>query len=198
MKKILTASTKVVQAGLAVKGLVDTALHPVKYARNVVKGVIVKTIVFVIKQGINLSVKGKINADSNIVIRQLNALTDPTVDMTGLKKNMQFKMTLDSLLKEADQVSEYKVLKYVNLTKIKNKVSSFKNDMRHDIYAYIVENNFENMNSLVGSVNEVFIIPTEVVGCEFINCKIEVESHDEVNQDFVLLFDIDFAIKSSK
>lgn len=197
MKKILTTSTKVVQAGFAVKGLVDCALHPVKFARNILKGIIIKTLVFVIKQGVNLSIKGKVNADSHIIVRQLNALTDSNVDMTGLKKNINFKMTLDSLLKEAAEVEEYKVLKYINLTKIKNKISSFKNDLRNDIYAYIVENNFENMTSLVNGVNEVFRIPTEIVGCEFVNCKINVESHDEVKKEFILNFDIDFAVKSS-
>ena len=197
MKKILTTSTKLVQAGFAVKGLVDCALHPVKFARNILKGLIIKTLVFVIKQGVNLSIKGKVNTESHIVIRQLNALTDVNVDMTGLKKNINFKMTLDSLLKEAVEVEEYKVLKYVNLTKIKNKITSFKNDLRNDIYAYIVENNFENMTSLVNGVNEVFKLPTEIVDCEFVNCKITPESHDEVKKEFVLIFDVCFALKSS-
>lgn len=196
MKKLFTTSTKVVQAGFAVKGLVDSALHPVKFARNVLKKLIIKSMTFIIKKGINLSVKGKVDSDSHIVIRQLNALTDSRVDMTGLKKNMQFKMTLDSLLKEADEVTDLKVLKYINLTKFKNKISSYKNDLRNDIYAYIVENNFENMTILVNGVNEVFKIPTEIVGCEFINCKVTVDSHNEVNKDFILLFDVDFAVKS--
>lgn len=196
MKSLFKTSTKVVQAGFSAKGVLDTVLHPVKFARDVLKKIIIKSIVFIIKKGINLSVKGKIDSDSNVVIRQLNALTDSTVDMTGLKKNMQFKITLDSLLIEEDEVTDYKVLKYINLTKVKNKISSYKNDMRNDIYAYIAENNFENITALINGVNEVFKIPTEIVGCEFINCKVTVESHDEINKDFILLFDVDFAIKS--
>lgn len=198
MKKVLSTSTKLVQAGLAVKGFVDTALHPLQFARNVLKKIIVQSIVFIIKKAINFTVKGKVNGDSHIVIRQLNALTDSDVDMTGLRKDIQFKMTLDSLLKEANEVVDYKVLKYINLTKFKNKVSLYKNEIRDDIYAYIIENNFENMTILVNSVNEILNIPTQVVGCEFAQCAIEVENHNEINKDFSLLINVSFAVKSVK
>ena len=40
------------------------------------------------------------------------------------------------------EVEEYKVLKYIDLTKVKNKISEYKNSLRNDAYEYIVENNF--------------------------------------------------------
>lgn len=198
MKKLLTTSTKIVQAGFAVKVLVDFALHPMKVARDILKKILIKTMVFVVKQAINFSMKGKVNSDSYVVIRQLNALTNCDADMTGLTKKLNFKLTLDSLLKEANEVAEYKVLKYINLTKVKNKIASYKNSLRKDTYDYIVENNFENMTTLVNGVNEVFKLPTELVGCEFVNCKIKIDQHDEIKKDFVLSFDVDFAVKSTK
>lgn len=198
MKKLLTTSTKIVQAGFAVKVLIDFAIHPMKVARDLLKKILIKTMVFVIKQAINFTMKGKVNSDSHVVVRQLNALTDCNADMTGLTKKLHFKITLDSLLKEANEVAEYKILKYINLTKVKNKFSSYKNSLRKDIYEYIIENNFENMNTLVNGVNEVFKLPTELVGCEFVNCKIKADQHDENKKDFVLFFDVDFAIKSTK
>lgn len=197
MKKILTTSTKIVQAGFAVKEAINFVLHPVKIARNMIKKTLIKTIVYIVKKAINLSMKNKINNDSHIIVRQLNALTDCNCDMTGLTKKLNFQMTLDSLLKESEEVEEYRVLKYVNLTGVKNKLSSYKNSLRNEIYEYIVENNFENIKILVNGVNEIFKIPTEIVGCEFVNCKINVKEHDEVKKNFILFFDIEFAIKSS-
>lgn len=197
MKKILTTTTKIAQAGFAVKGVIDFALHPMKAVRNTVKKVLIKTIVFVVKQVVNFSMKGKVDASSHAVIRQLNALTDCNADMTGLTKHVTFNMTLDTLLTEAQEVEEYKVLKYIDLTTVKNKISAYKNSLRNDAYDYIVENDFENMKSIVNGVNEVLRIPTEIVGCEFVTCKINVENHDASKKEFLLRFDVDFAVKSS-
>lgn len=198
MKKILTTTTKIAQAGFAVKGMIDLALHPIKAVRNTVKKVLIKTIVFVVKQVVSFSMKGKVDSSSHAVIRQLNALTDSNVDMTGLTKHVSFNMTLDTLLTEAQEVEEYKILKYIDLTKVKNKISAYKNSLRNDAYEYIVENDFENMKSIVNGVNEVLRLPTEIVGCEFVTCKINVDNHDSIKKEFVLRFNIDFAVKSSK
>lgn len=197
MKKILTTTTKIAQAGFAVKGVIDFALHPMKALRNTVKKVLIKTIVFIVKQVVNFSMKGKVDSSSHAVIRQLNALTDSNVDMTGLTKHVTFNMTLDTLLTEAQEVEEYKILKYIDLTTVKNKISAYKNSLRNDAYEYIVENDFENMKSIVSGVNEVLRMPTEIVGCEFVTCKINVENHDANKKEFLLRFDVDFAVKST-
>jgi hypothetical protein len=197
MKKFLTTSTSVLKAGLAAKEFVGTILSPITALRNFVKKAIIKSMVFLIKKSINLTMNGKVSADSNIVVHQLNALTDPAADTSKITKNVQFKVTLDTLLEQVDEVEEYKVLKYIDLTSAKNKLAGYKNSLRKDIYEYMSEDSFKNINSLVDSVNKVLAIPTEIVGCEFVNCKVKVESHDETKPDFVLLFDVDFCVKSS-
>lgn len=197
MKKFLTTSTTVLKAGLAAKGIVDTVLSPLATLRNLVKKAIIKAMVFIVKKSINLAMKDKVSADSNIVVHQLNAITDANADVSKITKNIQFKVTLDTLIEQVDEVEEYKVLKYIDLTKAKNKISSYKNSMRKDVYEYMSENSFANINSLTNSVNEIFKIPTSLVGVEFVNCKVKVESHDEINHDFVLLFDVDFCVKSA-
>jgi hypothetical protein len=197
MKKFLSASTTVVKAGLSAKGFIDTVLSPLTALRNLVKKTIIKAMVYLIKKSLNLAMKDKVSADSNIIVHQLNALADPNSDTSKITKNTQFKVTLDNLIEEVDEVDEYKVLKYIDLTKAKNKLSEYKNSLRKDIYEYISENSFENISSLVEGVNEVLKIPTNIIGCEFVNCKVTVESHDETKPDFVLLFDVDFCVKSS-
>jgi len=197
MKKILSASTTALKTGLKVKELVGTVLSPLTAVRNFVKKVIIKSMVYLIKKSIGLTMKGRVNADSNIVVQQLNALTDSNADTSKITKNTQFKVTLDNLIEHVDQVEEYRVLKYIDLTSAKNKIAGYKNSLRKDIYEYISDKSFENINSLVSSVNTILKTPTEIVGCEFVNCKVTVESHDEVNSDFVLLFDVDFCMKSS-
>lgn len=196
MKKILSVSTKVLKTGLAVKELVGTVLSPVAAIRNFAKKVIIKSMVFLIKKSIGLTMKGKVSADSNIVVQQLNALTDTKADTSKINKNIQFKVTLDNLVEHVDEVEEYKVLK-INLTKAKNKLAGYKNSLRKDIYEYISDNSFENITSLVDSVNKILKTPTQIVGCEFVNCKVNVENHDEVKSDFILLFDVNFCVKSS-
>lgn len=197
MKRFLSASTKVLKAGLGVREVVATILTPLASIRNLVKKVIIKSMVFLVKKSINLSLKGKTSSDSHIVIQQLNALTDGNADVSNITKNLQFTVTLDKLIEQVDEVEEYKVLKYIDLTKAKNKISGYKNALRQDVYEYMSENSFENINSLVESVNTILRIPTEIVGCEFVNCKVNVESHDQVKQDFVLLFNVAFCVKSS-
>lgn len=197
MKKILTASTTALKTGLKVKEFVGTVLSPIAALRNFVKKIIIKSMVFLIKKSISLTMSGKVSADSNIVVHQLNALTDNNADTSKITKNIQFKVTLDTLIEQVDEVEEYKVLKYIDLTSAKNKLAGYKNSLRKDIYEYISEDSFKNINSLVDSVNKVLAIPTEIVGCEFVNCKVKVENHDEVKSDFILLFDVDFCVKSS-
>ena len=80
---------------------------------------------------------------------------------------------------------------------IKNKPSSSKNSLRDSLYDYITENNFSNILSLTESVNEVFKIPTEIVGCEFVNCFVSVLSHDSSTKSFELKVDVSFALKST-
>ncbi|NCQ51846.1 hypothetical protein GW796_08130 [archaeon] len=65
------------------------------------------------------------------------------------------------------------------------------------MYNYIIEDNFANMTSIVSGINEVFKMPNEIIGCEFVNCRVIAESHDLVKKDFVLLFDVDFYMKST-
>ncbi len=197
MKKILTASTTALKTGLKVKEFVGTVLSPLAALRNFVKKAVIRSMVFLVKKSINLTMRGKVNADSNIVVQQLNALTDANADTSKITKNIQFKVTLDNLIEEVEEVDEYKVLKYIDLTKAKNKLAGYKNSLRKDVYDYISENSFENITSLVSSVNKILQTPTEIVGCEFVNCKVTVDNHDEVNSDFVLLFDVDFCVKSS-
>lgn len=197
MKKFLTTSTTVLKAGLAAKGIVDTVMSPLASLRNLVKKAIIKAMVFIVKKSINLAMKDKVNADSNIVIHQLNAITDSNADISKISKNIQFKVTLDTLIEQVDEVEEYKVLKYIDLTKAKNKIAAYKNSMRKDVYEYISENSFANIASLTNSVNEILKIPTSLAGVEFANCKVNVDSHDAINHDFVLLFDVNFCIKSS-
>lgn len=197
MKKFLTASTTALKAGLSLKGMIDTALAPLAAVRNLVKKSIIHSMVFIIKKSVNFVVKNKVSVDSNIVVLQLNALTDANADVSKINKNIQFKVTLDSLIEQVDEVEKYKVLKFIDLTKAKNKFSAYKNSMRKDVYDYMSENSFENINSLVGSVNDILKMPTEIVGCEFVNCKVTVDNHDEINHDFVLLFDVNFCIKST-
>lgn len=197
MKKFLTTSTTVLKAGLAAKGIVDTVLSPMATMRNFVKKIIIKSMVFIIKKSINLVMKNKVNADSNIVVQQLNALTDCNADVSKINKKIQFKVTLDTLIEQVDEVQEYKLLKYIDLTKAKNKIASYKNSLRKDVYEYMSEDSFKNINSLTNSVNEILKIPTSLAGVEFATCKVTVDSHDEINHDFVLLFDVDFCVKSS-
>ena len=72
--KILKTSTKVVQAGFAIKGIVDIVLHPLKSIRDIAKKILIKAIVIIVKKVINLTMKNKTDEDSHIVIKQLNAL----------------------------------------------------------------------------------------------------------------------------
>lgn len=197
MKRILSATTTLLKTGLATKGLIDTVLKPMASVRNFVKKAIIKAMVYLVKKSINMTMKGKVNADSNIVIQQLNALTDSNADTSKINKHIEFKVTLDTLLEQVDTVEEYKVLKYINLTKVKNKIADYKNSLRKDIYEYITEENFKNLTSLVGSVNEILRMPTEIVGCEFVNVVVNVENHDTTKPDFILLFHVDFCMKSS-
>lgn len=197
MKKFLTTSNNILKAGLAAKGIVDTVLSPIASLRNLVKKAIIKSMVYLVKKSVNLTMKDKVNADSNIIVQQLNALTDSQADVSKINKNIQFQVTLDTLVEKVDEVEEYKILKYIDLTKAKNKFSAYKNSMRNDIYDYMSENSFSNISSLVNSVNEVLKMPTEIVGCEFVNTKVTVDNHDEINKDFVLIFDVNFCIKSS-
>lgn len=178
-------------------GIIDTVLKPMASVRNFVKKAIIKAMVYLVKKSINMTMKGKVNTDSNIVIQQLNALTDSNADTSKINKHIEFKVTLDTLLEQVDTVEEYKVLKYINLTKVKNKLANYKNSMRQDIYEYITEENFKSLISLVGSVNEILRMPTEIVGCEFVNVVVNVENHDTTKPDFILLFHVDFCMKSS-
>lgn len=196
MKKILTTSTKVVQAGFAVKGVLDIVLHPLKSIRDIAKKVLIKAIVLVVKKAITLTMKNKVDEDSHIVIKQLNALTDSNANMTGLTKRIQFNLTLDSLLKEVEEVEEYKIL-FINLTKLKNKYANYKNSVRNDLYEYIIEEDFKNIGILTNGVNEVLKMPTDLVGCEFAKCKFFIDHHDEVNKNFNITFDVEFAVKST-
>lgn len=196
MKKILTTSTKVVQAGFALKGIVDIVLHPLKSVRDIAKKILIKAIVLIVKKVINLTMKNKTNEDSHIVIKQLNALTDSNANMNGLTKRVQFTITLDSLLKEVEEVEEYKIL-FINLTKLQNTYANYKNSVRNDIYEYIIEEDFKNVGTLTNGVNEVLKMPTDIVGCEFAKCKFFVQNHDEVNKNFNISFDVEFAVKST-
>jgi hypothetical protein len=194
MKKILSATTKVVQSSLKIKGFIDSALHPVKSVRDFIKKIVIKSIVFLVKNAINLVVKCK--CDSNIMVRQLKALNDSETDMKGLEKNLQFKMTLDSFLEEADVVEEYKLLKFINVTKLNNKIVNYKNDLRKDIYEYISEKNFENLKTIIDGVNEVLSSPTELIGCSFVKSEVIIESHDEENRNFSMIINVNFALKA--
>lgn len=196
MKKILSGTTSAIQTGLKLKGFIDSALHPIKTVRDIAKKIIIKSIVFVVKQAISITTQNKTEENSNIIIRQLNALTNPEANMNGLNKTIQFKMTLDSILEESNPVEEYKILKFIDLTKIKQTITNYKNEMRLDIYNYITENNFENLNTIVNGVNEVLGTPTEIIGCEFAKCNITIENHDSEAKNFLLSFDVSFALKA--
>ena len=198
MKSILSGATRVLKTGLAVKGIAEKLLSPVIAVRNFIKKMLIKAIVMIVKQAIRLSLKDGVDANTNRVVRQLNALTDSNADMNGLNKTTTFKVTLDTLLEKADDISDYKMLNLIDLTNVKNKISAYKNSLRNDAYDYVVENNFTNIKSLVESANEILKTPTDVIGCEFATCSIQVESHDQVAKDFVLIFDVCFALKSQK
>lgn len=197
MKKISTFSTKVISTGFAAKDILGTVLHPVIAMRNFIKKNLIKTIVMVIKKAIKLTTKNKIGSESNLFVRQLNALGDNNADMSGLTKSIQVKMTLDSILEQADETEVNKLFNMLDISNITNKMARSKNYLRNNFYDYIVENDFENMKTIILRVNDVLKIPTQIVGCEFVSCKFSVENHAPLNRDFLLVFNVDFAVKSS-
>ena len=197
MNKILSTTTKTIKIGFQLKKLTDKILHPLSYLRDVAKSILVSTIVFIVKNTINLFIKNKESSSTNIIVRQIAAIYNKDTDMTGLQKNFSFNLTLDSLLKEAQLVEQSKFLNLIDTSFIKNKISSSKNSLRDSLYDYITENNFSNILSLTESVNEVFKIPTEIVGCEFVNCFVSVLSHDSSTKSFELKVDVSFALKST-
>ena len=197
MNKILSNTTKTIKTGFQLKKITDKILHPLSYLRDVAKSILVSTIVFIVKNTINLFIKNKESSSTNIIVRQIAAISNKDTDMTGLQKNFSFNLTLDSLLKEAQLVEQSKFLNLIDTSFIKNKIYSSKNSLRDSLYDYLTENNFSNILSLTESVNEVFKIPTEIVGCEFVNCFVSVLSHDSSTKSFELKVDVSFALKST-
>lgn len=193
MKSLFSSSTSLIKTALQVKELRDTLVSPLSFIGGFVKTLIVGSVAAIAKQVIKYTLVDGKDPESNIFMRQLNALVDKDADLAGISKVVHFDITPDTLLEVAKVDPENTGF----FQTIKNKYGETKNGMRSSIYDYMTENNYENIHTIKDAINSLANTPTDIVGLEFVNSTIDVVSNNPETKTCVLRCNLMFALKTN-
>lgn len=191
MKNILSYPTKALKMVFFVNKLRQTILSPVSGIRNIIRAVVIKTIISIVKQIAKFSFFNEKNESTDVIIKQLNAIVDKEASTDGISKTLHFELTPDTILKEIVITNDKEILK-----RLRNVYGNLKNGLRNQIYDYLTENNFENVKSILDGVNGIVNSPTEIAGLEFVNSSVDIVEYNPDKKDFKLKFNFKFALKS--
>ena len=194
MKSLFSSSTSLIKTALQVKELRDTLVSPLSFIGGFVKTLIVGSVAAIAKQVIKYTLVDGKDPESNIFMRQLNALVDKDADLAGISKVVHFDITPDTLLEVAKVDTENTGF----FQTIKNKYGETKNGMRSSIYDYMTENDYENIHTIKDAINSLANTPTDIVGLEFVNSTIDVVSNNPETKTCVLRCNLMFALKTNK
>lgn len=191
MRNILNYPTKALKMVFFVNKLRQTILSPVSGIRNIIRAVIIKTIISIVKQIAKFSFFKEKSESTDIIMKQLNAIVDKEASTDGISKTLHFELTPDTILKEIVITNDKEILK-----RLRNVYGNFKNGLRNQIYDYVTEKDFENVKSILQGVNGIVNTPTEIAGLEFVNSSVDIVEYKPEKKDFKLRFNFKFALKS--
>lgn len=192
MKNIFNYPTMLFKGVIFLNDMKKMILNPIAKIRDIIKLLIIKTIISIIKQIIKLTfLKEKKDYENNLILKQLNAMVDKEANTEGISKTITFEITPDIILKEIIITNDKEILK-----RIRNIYGNLKNGLRNQIYEYITENNFENLGMIFEGVNSIMNTPTELVGLEFINSTVNILEHDPIKKDFKIIVNTKIGLKA--
>lgn len=192
MKNIFNYPTMLFKGVIFLNDMKKMILNPIAKIRDIIKLLIIKTIISIIKQIIKLTfLKEKKDYENNLILKQLNAMVDKEANTKGISKTITFEITPDIILKEIIITNDKEILK-----RIRNIYGNLKNGLRNQIYEYITENNFENLGMIFEGVNSIMNTPTELVGLEFINSTVNILEHDPIKKDFKIIVNTKIGLKA--
>jgi len=194
MKNLFSSSTSAIKMALHLKEIRDTVVSPLSFIGGFVKTLIVSSVATIAKQVIKYTLVDGKDPESNIFMRQLNALVDKDADLKGISKVVHFEITPDTLLEVAKVDNENTGF----FQTLKNKYGETKNSVRANIYEYMTENNYENIHTIKDAINSLANTPTDIVGLEFVNSTIDVVSDCPETKTCVLRCNLMFALKTNK
>lgn len=194
MKNLFNSSTSLIKTALHLKEIRDTVVSPLSFIGGFVKTLIVSSVATIAKQVIKYTLVDGKDPESNIFMRQLNALVDKDADLKGISKVVHFEITPDTLLEVAKVDNENTGF----FQTLKNKYGETKNSVRANIYEYMTENNYENIHTIKDAINSLANTPTDIVGLEFVNSTIDVVSDCPETKTCVLRCNLMFALKTNK
>jgi len=194
MKNLFSSSTSLMKTALHLKEIRDTVVSPLSFIGGFVKTLIVSSVATIAKQVIKYTLVDGKDPESNIFMRQLNALVDKNADLKGISKVVHFEITPDTLLEVAKVDNENTGF----FQTLKNKYGETKNSVRANIYEYMTENNYENIHTIKDAINSLANTPTDIVGLEFVNSTIDVVSDCPETKTCVLRCNLMFALKTNK
>ena len=185
---IFKIPTRILQTMFFLNPLKNFFLKPVFKLRDIVKWIIVKSIVSIIKKLMKVSLLKNADTSNNFILKQFNAMIDKKADVKGISRELTFDLTLDNLMKEVYIQDKKGLVKGYGI---------IKNGLRNQIYNYITEKNFKNVKFILETVNGLLNTPASIAGLQFVKIDFHPETYIEDKKFFNIKVNVLFCLKTN-